>query len=59
MPFTKENANVNHYPGTSKAAIEDGYERSEMPADDGSQNMGRLTGRTFDTCDNDPVKDSD
>lgn len=59
MPFTPDNANVNHYPGTSKGATEEGYERSDMPADDGSQNQGRLHGRHFNTQDTDPVKDSD
>jgi hypothetical protein len=59
MPFTPDNAKVNHYPGTSKSACDEGYERSEMPSDDGSQNMGRLHGRRFETTDSDPVKDSD
>lgn len=59
MPFTKDNAKTDHYPGTTKAATEEGYERSEMPADDGSQNAGRLHGRHFNTQDTDPVKDSD
>lgn len=59
MPFTPENAKVNHYPGTNKSATEDGYERHEMPADNGTQNMGRLHGRHFTTQDADPVKDSD
>lgn len=59
MPFTPDNAKVNHYPGTSKGACDEGYERCDMPADDGSNNMGRLNGRCFDTEESDTVKDSD
>jgi hypothetical protein len=47
MPFTPDNAKVVHYSGTTKEATEVGYERSDMPADDGSQNTGRLTGDSF------------
>jgi hypothetical protein len=59
MPFTPDNAKVVHYSGTTKEATEVGYERSDMPADDGSQNSGRLLGRQFQTNPPDPVKDSD
>jgi hypothetical protein len=59
MPFTSDNANVNHYPGTSKQACEEGCERMEMPMDDGSNNTGRLTGRRFPSPPSNPVEDSD
>lgn len=59
MAFTKENAKVNHYPGTSKQACEDGYEVLDMPGDTGTQNDGRLYGRCFPTEAPEPVNDSD
>lgn len=45
--FTKQTADLKHYSGTSKEACEQGYEREEMPDDDGSSNDGRLKGRRF------------
>lgn len=59
MAFTKENSQVNHYPGTSKQACEEGCERMDMPGDDGSNNSGRLYGRCFPTAPSEPVTDSD
>lgn len=59
MAFTTDNANMKHYPGTTKDACEEGYERAEMPADDGSNNIGRLAGRCFPTPAANPVEDSD
>lgn len=47
MPFTNENANLKHYSGTTKEATEQGYEREDMPRDDGSNKDGRLHGRRF------------
>ena len=51
MPFTSEDASVVHYPGTNKAATEEGFERLEPLPADTSNNIGRLTGKTFPTCD--------
>lgn len=59
MPFNKINAQLKHYPETSRDAVELGYERSEIPPDDGTNNAGRLVGRIFDTEDCDMTKDSD
>lgn len=58
MPFTPDNAKVNHYPGTSKEAVEVGFERIDMPSSDDSNNMARLNGRVFHT-DQDMTKVSD
>lgn len=51
MPFTSDDASVDYYPGTNKSDAEQGYERLEPLPADGSNNIGRLKGKTFPVTD--------
>jgi hypothetical protein len=44
MPFNSDNANLKHYPGTTKEDAERGYERLDKPPQDGSNNDRQLEG---------------
>lgn len=62
MPFNSDNANINHYPGTSKEDVERGYgivsQEDAFDASWETNNSGRREGRTFPT-EGDVVGNSD
>lgn len=45
MPFTKETADLIHYPETTKEDARRGYTVIPQPPLDNSNNMGQLKGR--------------